>query len=252
VGGNLGFALGPIAVLFIAQHYGFSSLPVMILPALLFAALITFFWRTILVADRESTMQAAGGQKKSAKAAYQALAVLISAVIMRSWTQFGLITYIPFYYIDYLKSDPVYAGKLISVFLLSGVAGTLVGARLADLWGHKVFLNISFAVTALILPLIFVTEGTLLLVVFGVAGFVLVSSFGVTMAMSQRLLPDNVGMASGLTAGFAIGTGGIGVMLLGIIADAYGVPLALKSIMLLPILGFVLSLFVQYPASTKQ
>lgn len=252
VGGNLGFALGPIATLFVAQHYGFSFLPLLLLPALFFTLLILVFWKTILVPERATAAQDSARIRKSTGAAYRALAVLISAVIMRSWAQFGLITYIPFYYIDYLKLDPLIAGKLISAFLLSGVAGTLVGARLADRWGHKLFLNISLALTSIILPLIFFAQGTLLLIVFCVAGFMLVSSFSVTMAMSQQLLPDNVGMASGLTAGFAIGTGGIGVMLLGVIADAYGVPVALKSIMLLPILGFVLSVFVQYPGLPRK
>jgi FSR family fosmidomycin resistance protein-like MFS transporter len=70
--------------------------------------------------------------------------------------------------------------------------------------------------------------------------------------MSQRLLPENVGMASGLTVGFAIGTGGIGVTILGVIADAYSVPAALKFITILPVLGFIISLFIRYPSVQRQ
>jgi len=54
-------------------------------------------------------------------------------------------------------------------------------------------------------------------------------------------------MASGLTVGFSVGTGGLGVTLLGVIADAWGVPAALKSIVFLPALGFLLSLLIDYP-----
>jgi len=46
--------------------------------------------------------------------------------------------------------------------------------------------------------------------------------------------------------GFAIGTGGIGVTLLGLVADNFGVPVALESIMILPLVGFLLSLVVRY------
>jgi FSR family fosmidomycin resistance protein-like MFS transporter len=67
--------------------------------------------------------------------------------------------------------------------------------------------------------------------------------------MSQKLLPNNIGMASGLTVGFAIGTGGVGVTILGIIADIWGVPAALQFITILPVIGFLISLFVRYPAA---
>ena len=41
--------------------------------------------------------------------------------------------------------------------------------------------------------------------------------------------------------------GGLGVTLLGIIADHFGIPLALKAIMLLPLIGLGLSLAIRYP-----
>jgi FSR family fosmidomycin resistance protein-like MFS transporter len=252
VGGNLGFALGPMASLFILKHYGLSYLPVMILPALSFILLIMFFWKTIAIPERVAAVGKKTESHKSKKSTYIALALVIAAVVMRSWTQFGLISYIPFYYIDYLKGDAIYAGKLVSVFLLSGVLGTLIGARLADRWGHKRFMLISFALSSAVLPLIFIAKGYALFAVFGVFGFFLISSFAVTTVMAQRLLPDNVGMASGLIVGFAIGTGGIGVTFLGMIADAYGVPAALKLITILPVLGFIISLFVKYPSGSIQ
>ena len=252
VGGNLGFALGPIASLFILKQYGIDYLPVMILPALSFILLITVFWKTIAIPERVAGTGKKKASHSSRRHAHIALVLVIFTVIMRSWIQFGLITYIPFYYIDYLKGDPIYAGKLVSVFLLCGVLGTLIGARLADRWGHKNFLIVSFALASAVLPLIFFVKGFALFVVFGVFGFILISTFAITTVMSQKLLPDNVGMASGLTVGFAIGTGGIGVTLLGIIADAYGVPAALKFITILPVLGFIVSLFIKYPAAFKK
>jgi FSR family fosmidomycin resistance protein-like MFS transporter len=46
--------------------------------------------------------------------------------------------------------------------------------------------------------------------------------------------------------GLAIGTGGIGVTLLGLVADHFGVPAALRSIMIIPLMGFIASLFLRY------
>jgi len=246
VGGNLGFALGPIFALSVITHFGFSFLPVMIIFSVFFLITLAFSWKTISIPKTLS------GENKSftgetIRGATSPLLVIISTVIVRSWTHAGLITYIPFYYIDHLKGDPIYAGKLVSVFLLGGVIGTLAGSPLADRWGHKRYLVISMAVSSVVLPLIFFLQGFMLFATLGVLGMVLISTFTVTLVMAQRLLPGNLGVVSGLMVGFAIGTGGVGVTILGLIADHFGVPFALKSIAILPLVGFVLSMLLRYP-----
>jgi len=45
------------------------------------------------------------------------------------------MTFIPFYYINYLRGEAIYAGKLVFIFLATGAVGTLLGGPLADLWG---------------------------------------------------------------------------------------------------------------------
>jgi MFS transporter, FSR family, fosmidomycin resistance protein len=253
VGGNLGFALGPIIAIYIIKYMGFSSLPVIIVPSVAFVAIIIFYWRDISITeikrDRAADGEVAHEQRKGA---YISLSMVIAIVIMRSWTQMGLMSYIPFYYINHLKGDPLYAGKLVFVLLLGGVIGTLGGAPLADRWGHKRYLLLSMFLSTLILPLIFVVDGYMLFVVLGFLGMTLISTFTVTVVMAQQLLPKNLGVASGLMVGFAIGAGGICVTLLGVIADHFGVPVALKSIMILPFAGFLLSVFLRYPEDSKK
>jgi FSR family fosmidomycin resistance protein-like MFS transporter len=105
---------------------------------------------------------------------------------------------------------------------------------------------------ALLLPLIFMTEGMVLFVVLGLLGMIVISTFTVTVVMAQRLLPHNLGIASGLMVGFAIGAGGICVTLLGVVADHFGVPFALRSITVLPLLGLILSLMLHYPDQSRK
>jgi FSR family fosmidomycin resistance protein-like MFS transporter len=248
VGGNFGFALGPIISIYIIQYLGFSSLPIIILPSLIFTAIIIYQKNIIAIPKIEHTERRAV-MGKTPIGAYISLFLIISIVVMRSWTQMGLLTYIPFYYINYLKGDPLFAGKLIFVYLLCGAAGTLLGSPFADKWGHKLFLRLSMFLATLTLPLIFVpfiAKSYLLFFVLGLQGIFLISTFSVTIVMAQKLLPHRLGIASGLMVGFAIGTGGIGVTLLGLVADTFGVPVALESIMILPFIGFVLSLIVRY------
>ena len=75
----------------------------------------------------------------------------------------------------------------------------------------------------------------------------MISSFSVTVVMAQDLLPGRLGVASGLMVGFAIGTGGLGVTLLGLVADHFGVLAALKTILALPLAGLGLALLIRYP-----
>ncbi len=250
VGGNLGFALGPVFSIYLVKNFGLSSLPAMIIPSLFFLTAVFFFWNTLTIPKMERGPKR---EEKHAipKGATVSLVLLVLTVIMRSWTHAGLTTYIPFYYIDYLKGDPIYAGKLVSVFLLGGVAGTLLGSPIADRWGHKRYLVFSLGCTSLLLPLIFSVKGYLLFLVLGTIGMVLISSFTVTIVMAQKLLPGNLGIASGLMVGFAIGTGGVGVTILGVLADRYGVPAALKSITFLPFIGLAISSLFKYPAAKQ-
>jgi FSR family fosmidomycin resistance protein-like MFS transporter len=63
--------------------------------------------------------------------------------------------------------------------------------------------------------------------------------------MGQMLLPQHLGMVSGLMVGFSVGVSGIGVTLLGAVADIWGVPVAMKVIILLPVVGFLVTLPVK-------
>jgi MFS transporter, FSR family, fosmidomycin resistance protein len=248
VGGNLGLAIGPVMAIYVIRYLGFNSLPFVMVPAIIFTAVLLYCRQTVAIPRLEHAQKTAS-EKKTPEGAYVSLFLVVAIVIMRSWTQMGLLSYIPFYYINYLKGDPVFAGNLIFVFLASGAAGTLIGAPFADRWGHRFFLRLTMFLATATLPLMFipfVAKSILIFFVLGLQGMLLISTFSVTIVMAQKLLPPRLGVASGLMVGFAIGTGGIGVTLLGLVADNFGVPVALESIMVLPFIGFLLSLIVKY------
>jgi FSR family fosmidomycin resistance protein-like MFS transporter len=65
--------------------------------------------------------------------------------------------------------------------------------------------------------------------------------------LGQAYLPRNAGMASGLIVGFAIGAGGLGVTVLGWIADHWGLLAALWVSAFMPLAGFVAATFLPEP-----
>jgi len=247
VGGNLGFAIGSPAAIFLVSRYGLPGAAALLIPtaaaALLFLPAlpaIRYRIRAVSTAPRRNAMSGVDHP-------LYAVSLIILIVVLRSWTQLGLATYIPFLYKAQLKSDPAYVATLLFFFLGSGTVGTVIGGPLADRFGHR---RLLFASLALQLPLIFLflrSSGPSVFVLAAVLGGTIVSTFSVTIVMAQELFPKRMATASGAIAGFAIGTGGVGVTLLGAVADRYGVPAATHLINVLPAIGAVLALLLPLP-----
>jgi len=177
-----------------------------------------------------------------------AMALLIGVVTVRSWTQLGLVTYVPFLYVDVLGQDPRVVGLLLFLFLGAGAVGTLAGGPIADRWGSRRYLVASFLLSIpLIVLFLWRPGGWLAAVALAATGFVLVSSFSITVALGQAYLPRSLGMAAGLIVGLAIGTGGIGVTILGWVADHWGLLAALHLVAVLPLAGLVAALCLPEP-----
>jgi len=248
VGGNLGISVGPILALTLVTSFGIKGTLGMILPGILIAIVLVFnlsmLTTPVASAHKKATKEVKTPLSKDQKISFLLLVIVAT---LRSWTQLGLLTYIPFYYINYLKGNPLYAGKLVSTFLFAGAFGTLIGAPLADRWGHKKFLLITLILSFPLLLLFYYSSGIAAFFLLGMGGMALISSFALTTLMGQTLLPQHLGMASGIMVGFTISAGGIGVTLLGVIADHWGVPMAIKAIFALPLIAFGLAWLVKYP-----
>ncbi|MEW6375426.1 MAG: MFS transporter [Thermodesulfobacteriota bacterium] len=253
VGGNLGIAVGPLLALTFVTSFGLKGTLCMIMPGILIA-IILLFNMSMLTTPIEFAHHGAKKGVKTPLSKNQKLSffLLVSIATFRAWTQFGLVSYIPFYYINYLKGNPLYAGKLVSTFLLAGALGTLIGAPLSDRWGHKKFLLITLILSFPLLLLFYRSSGLMAFVLLGMAGMVLISTFALTTVMAQALLPQHLGIASGMMVGFTISAGGVGVTLLGVIADTWGVPMAIKTIFAMPLIAFGLGLLLDYPFQKEQ
>ncbi len=126
VGGNAGIALGPIFSIALVTSFGLKGTLGLIIPGIVMALILflSVSWLTapVLSAHRQRKQEP---RHPLTKRELTGLSVLIGVITIRAWIQGGLVSYIPFYYIDYLKGDPLYAGKLVSTYLLAGAVGSL-------------------------------------------------------------------------------------------------------------------------------
>ncbi len=248
VGGNLGFGLGPIVAIFILGFSGLDSIHGIIVPGLLTSVIFLFMMPRfnkilkIKAAEDSDFSKAELEEKKGKKQKGEKrnLTLLILFVTVRSWIHAGLIYFIPFYFPAYKSiENPQY---LISIFLIAGALGTIVGGPFADKFGGRNGFLVSMGVSMLtVYPFVHLGGGYDPIFAF-ISGMALISTFSTTVVFGQTLIPDNVGLASGLMLGFGVGMGSIGVTLLGVIADYTGLPFIINIISFLPVIGIMIAL----------
>jgi FSR family fosmidomycin resistance protein-like MFS transporter len=251
VGGNLGFALGPVLATF---FYGLAGLKGTagflaingVMAIVLWSSLSTYTGKSksSVTIKAPSAAKAENWTRINYRRVIIPLSLLLLVVIMRSWVHFGIVTFLPQYYVHNLHESEVYAASLTSLFLLAGALGTIAGGPAADRWGLK---NIIIGSMALLIPLLFLfinVTGVWVTVVLALLGFTIISTFAITVVFGQELLPHNIGLASGLMLGFAVGMGGVGTTMLGWVADHWGLPAVFRTMILFPAIGLITALFL--------
>lgn len=243
IGGNLGFALGPVLAGLAVSALGLPGIIVLAIIGVVTALLSPLIFPRGS-AGAEHTIRPAG---REAPASYRPLVLIIAVGALRSWVIFAAIAYLPTYFHDLLGADLVTANTLVSLMLVAGVVGQYVGGVLSDTYGRKEWTIFGLAASVPFFVLFLVTSGPLSYAALLIFGFFLWSTFSVTVAMAQEVMPGNVGLASGLMLGLAVGAGGIGVAVSGAIADASSLGIALATFPL-PILAALILVFaVPYP-----
>jgi FSR family fosmidomycin resistance protein-like MFS transporter len=246
VGGNAGFAIG--SLLLATLLYGGFSIKVLlyILPYALLGIPLIQMTRNLARPEAKQP-----GSLKSLKASINwPLLSLLGMVLSRSTVAAGISTFVPLYYVSYLHGSEIYASSLLTVYLATSAFGTLLGGAMSDRYGSKRVMIYSILPISLLLYLFPVAGDIGAFVVLSLASILLSATFTSSLILAQRMMPNNVGMASGLTIGLSVGLGAMGVLALGKAADVWGMPLIFTILACLPVVGFVLTLFVKEPEET--
>jgi FSR family fosmidomycin resistance protein-like MFS transporter len=249
VGGNLGYAIGPVLAGALVWWLGLYGLLFLIFPAI-----AMFFALKILLPGGIAAAQAAHAVPVEAVADVPSkwpFVILMAASVLRAWAIFAVLTFLPTYLV-WQGYDLVTASMVMTLMLLCGVAGQVAGGRISDRWGRKEFLVFALAGAIPLFYLFFSSSGLFAIAALLCFGFCLWSTFAVAVAMGHELLPQNVGLASGMMLGLAIGFGGLGVAVSGLIADRYSLGAALGTIPLPIAAAVLLTALLPYPWKSLQ
>lgn len=256
IGGNAGMAVGSILMTFLLSLEGglhntmYFAVPG-ILVFVVMAKAMPAFVRVNKEHEQKQAQKAAAGTGE--KMSYWALFLILFYIFMRSSIHSGISTYLPLFFIKFRSFEPVFASGMVSGFLLGGVAGTYVGSVLSDRLGARKILlgSITLSIPA-IFGITVATTPVLAMVSVVAAGFFIIGSFATTIILAQCMMPNNVGMASGLTIGFSVGLGGFGVTILGALADKFGLPMVMQLLVWLPVVAAVVATQIPIPKKLQK
>jgi FSR family fosmidomycin resistance protein-like MFS transporter len=243
-GGNLGFALGPILMTWILlMGFGLEGTTLLILPALVAAGLVHVHRREIevpFVGSKERQRQ------ERSPIPWPKLSALCALITLRSWGYSGLIIFLPLF----LREEGIelsVAGRALFVFLFFGALGGMLGGHLSDRVGRQQVIAASLLTFPFLMAAALALSGPPRWILLAVAGMALLASFSVTVVFAQELLPQHLGLASGLTLGLAFGAGGLGVAMSGLLADLLGLHTSVWILVVLPGLAGLLALTLRSP-----
>lgn len=244
VGGNLGGSLGPLLVALLVAPYGRHNIALFAILAfvgILVMIPICRWYKSYLnhIKRRSVLAQSFIERPLSPKMTYFAITILLILIFSKYIYMASLNSYYTFYLIHKFGVSIQQSQLFLFVFLVATAAGTLLGGPIGDRIGRKYVIWVSILGTApfsLLMPHV----GLAWTVVLSFCvGLMLSSAFPAILLYAQELLPNKLGLISGLFFGFAFGVAGIASAVLGNMADKFGIEAVYNACAFMPLLGLV-------------
>jgi FSR family fosmidomycin resistance protein-like MFS transporter len=237
--GTVGFALGPIYITAVIQLLDLSSSYWAAIPGLLVTGLLYLYGPSPAAFTHHHPVPL----REQVRGLVRPLLVLYGLVVIRSIAYSGISSFLPLYYTRHGYSA-YRANQFLSVFLFAGGSAGLVGGWLADRYSGKKMLAFSFIASLPLFVGFLMTEGFVSVLFSSVGSAILLFSSPLNIVMAQKLMPRAASTVAALTMGFAWGTAGLFIPLVGSSIESFGFHASFAALILLTLPGFVLTLFL--------
>ena len=254
IGGNVGRAIGPVAVALIVIPHGQGSIRWFALLAVIaiwvLAKIGRWYKKQIELYGRNKSKffaeQSGRAERDIENVSHLsrhqiivALLVLLVLMFSKDFYTANIQSYLTFYMIDKFGLSVTASQYVLFAFLVSTAVGLLIGGEVGDRYGRKYVIWVSILGSspfALLLPYCNLTW-TIIFVI--LVGMVMSSAMSAILVYGTELLPGNVGMISGAFFGLSFGLGGIGSAIFGWLADWSSIQYVFQLTAFLPLLGIV-------------
>lgn len=171
------------------------------------------------------------------------LLLLAVVILLRGMINPGLVTFLPRLF-QLRGWSPTEYGVVTSMYWLGGGTMGIFFGQLADRFSSRPLIALSLLLAA---PAVFglsISEGGFAFVLALAAGAFSGGSHSLIVAMAQKLMPAGKGFASGATLGFIFGTGAVGVLVIGTLADHFGLDAAFQVVAVVGVVTGLLALLL--------
>lgn len=278
-GGNLGYTIGPILVTAAITGLGLKGTGFLAIPALITCGFIfaqsknlsekainermlqeirrevyegenpTLPTGTINPGDSDASLL----PKTKEVDQWKSFGILTLFVFGRSIVLTSVCTFLPLYFINVLGQTKVVANMMLTLYYTASTITTLFGGALADKYGYVKVVKLAFLMMAVSIGAFSISRN------FWLSALILIPiasgmnlSYSPIVVLGQKYLPNQIGLASGLTQGLAMSLGGLMSPVIGMIGDNYGLEIAIYMVAAFSIIPLILSLFLPQPVESKE
>lgn len=249
VGGNAGFAIGPLVAGLCAYQLGIHYFAVFGLLNAIIAFVMYTRMGAVLALKKDNEKTGNGDVFQTDHRNHWGAFNKLTVVIFARSIGFTLCnTFIPIYFINILHSTASMGSLALTILFGVGVFMTYIGGVLSDKIGHIKVTCISFI--CMIPAMLFFTNSSNLLVCIALLipmSFSLFLQYSPIVVLGQTYLAKNIGFASGITLGLGTTVGGLVAPVVGWGADNWGVGAALQILWIVAVIGAAFSFLLPDP-----
>ncbi len=240
LGGELSRTIGPLLAVTAVSFWGLAGIYRLI--PLGFAASFLIYWRTRGM-DIRPPQRADNSWAQTWQELRRVFLALCGVIICRSFMVASLTTFLPTF-LDSEGASLWQAGSALSILEFAGAGGVLISGTISDRLGRRRVLTTVIAIAPLLMLLFLRASGWTIVPALVILGFVLLSTNPVMMALIQEYGRDHPATANGLYMFMGFVSRAIIVVIVGAIADRWGLRAAFHISALVGFLGipFALSL----------
>ncbi len=222
--GNVGYSLGPLIAATVLVPRGLRSTLFLMIPAVLVVALL--FSNAERVDRAVKAHSATIHLEDHGPVSWLGMVALAAVIALRAWVESGLGAFLPLLYAARAEAPTLAGETLFLMFVMEG-PGTAVGGWFADRVGRKPTIIAGFLLLVPSIHLFLGLNGNSAMALAPIIGLLIGVSATITILAAQEVMPSRMGVASGVATSLSTIMGGLGVALQGILADRYGLDLAM-------------------------
>ncbi|MBM3725326.1 MAG: MFS transporter [Acidobacteria bacterium] len=239
--GTLGFALGPTFFTGVITQFGLDLSYTAALPGI--AITVLLLW--MLPEAPRTTHTRTRFDWEPLRAVARPLTILFLLVFIRSILQITFAQFLPLYLSKERGFGIPQANFALSLYLAAGALGGFVGGHASDRFGGRRVIQFSMLACIPLLAVFFLGPDWAAIPGLMLGGAALLFTIPVNVVMGQDLVPSQAGTVSSLMMGFAWGTAGILFLpLVAWVADQTSLHTALASLLVFPLAGWLLTLWL--------